>query len=75
MSISPGPASVRPTFPAVISPAPASAAPIWAGPGWSGPTDYDIDTTDNVVAGMRVALPEAVSLLASTGVELVELPL
>ena len=35
---------------------------------------YGIDTGDNVVTGMRVALPEAVSLLASTGVELVEPP-
>jgi uncharacterized protein YjbI with pentapeptide repeats len=33
---------------------------------------YGISTADNTVRGMRVSLPEAVSLLSSIGVELVE---
>ena len=35
---------------------------------------YQIDANDNTIEGMRVSLPEAVSLLGSLGVELVELP-
>jgi uncharacterized protein YjbI with pentapeptide repeats len=36
---------------------------------------YGIDSNDNLVTGMVVSLPEAVSLISSIGVELVELPL
>jgi uncharacterized protein YjbI with pentapeptide repeats len=35
---------------------------------------YAIDAGDNRIAGMRVSLPEAVSLLSSLGVELLESP-
>jgi fluoroquinolone resistance protein len=39
-----------------------------------GAHSYAIDGGDNRIAGMRVSLPEAVSLLSSLGVELVESP-
>ena len=76
---------MRPISPGATSAAPASAGSDLGGARFSRSDlrrarlerayGYLIDTNDNKVTGMRVSLPEAVSLISSIGVELVEPPL